>query len=162
MSLGTTETLDWRSSDLWPRMGWFLKKPTLSQYAHHLGFQFSNWKKKGQELLLRMDGEYLQFCFFRLDPIKFMNVKQSPKCSTRTHKKLVHYIGYPKHLDDWTTKQKLANQQEINHYFCSKIMSSFHFLHRAALMTGVYPFKMGLQRGFGKRSPQVSSNFVLI
>ena len=118
--------------------------------------------KRGQELLLRMDGEYLQFCFFRLDPIKFMNVKQSPKCSTRTHKKLVHYIGYPKHLDDWTNKQKLANQQEIYHYFCSKIMSSFHFLHRAALMTGVYPFKMGLQRGFGKRSPQVSSNFVLI
>ena len=25
---------------------------------------------------------------------------------------------------------------------------------RAALMTGVYPFRMGLQRGFGKRSPQ--------
>ena len=30
---------------------------------------------------------------------------------------------------------------------------------RAALMTGIYPFKMGLQRGFGKRSPQVSLSF---
>ena len=26
-------------------------------------------------------------------------------------------------------------------------------------MTGIYPFKMGLQRGFGKRSPQVFFSF---
>ena len=25
---------------------------------------------------------------------------------------------------------------------------------RAALMTGIYPFKMGLQRGFGKQTPE--------
>ena len=125
--------------------------------SRFLNVSFTSQIVMGQELLLRMDGEYLQFCLFRLDPIKLMNVKQSPKGSTHTPD-LVHYIGYSKHLDDWTTKQKLANQQEINHY----VMSSFHFLHRAALMTGVYPFKMGLQRGFGKRSPQVSSKFVLI
>ena len=28
-------------------------------------------------------------------------------------------------------------------------------------MTGVYPFRMGLQRGFGKRSPQVSPSLVV-
>ena len=49
-------------------------------------FSILKLKKKGQELLLRMDGEYLQFCLFRLDPIKLMNVKQSPKGSTHTQR----------------------------------------------------------------------------
>ena len=34
---------------------------------------------------------------------------------------------------------------------------------RAALMTGTYPFKMGLQRSFGKQSPEgIPLNFPLL
>ena len=54
--------------------------------SRFLNVSFTSQIVMGQELLLRMDGEYLQFCFFRLDPIKLMNVKQSPKGSTHTQR----------------------------------------------------------------------------